>query len=222
MQFFTSDNFKQAWQLYWQRLPDAAWVTVYVTAIAVAVGMILGLFLVFARMSPSRLLARPAEAITSILRTIPAPPFLYLLYFGTIINFRPVEPSIIGAIAIGILLTPFMSEIYRSGIQSVRKGYIEAGQALGMSGALVRRRIILPIALRLLLPAIGAQIVVTLLNSSFVAVIGGKDLTGMSRNIIYSYFTSELWFVVALTYFVVSYPMSRAIAWLERRLAFNQ
>jgi polar amino acid transport system permease protein len=73
-----------------------------------------------------------------------------------------------------------------------------------------------------MLPAIGAQIVVTLLNSSFVAVIGGKDLTGMSRNIIYSYFTSELWFIVAATYFVVSYPMSRALSWLERRLAFQQ
>lgn len=222
MGFFTTDNFRQAWGLYFQRLPDAAWVTIYVTAIAVAVGMVLGLFLVFARMSSARWLARSAEGVTAVLRTIPAPPFLYLLYFGIIVNFGPVEPSVIGAIAIGILLTPFMSEIYRSGIQSVRRGYIEAGQAMGMSDGLVRRRIILPIAVRLLLPAIGAQIVVTLLNSSFVAIIGGKDLTGMSRNIIYSYFTSELWFVVALTYFVVSYPMSRGVNWLERRLAIQQ
>ena len=121
-----------------------------------------------------------------------------------IINVAPVEPSIIGAIAIGILLTPFMSEIYRSGIQSVRRGYAEAGEALGMSQMTVRRRIIMPIALRLMLPAIGAQVVATLLNSSFVAIIGGKDLTGMSRNIIYSYFTSELWLVVAFTYLAVS------------------
>lgn len=222
MHFFTTDNFREAWGYYWQRLPEAAWVTVYITIIAVAVGMILGLFLVFARTSSIRPLARTAEGITLVLRTIPAPPFLYLLYFGTIINIAPVEPSVIGAIAIGILLTPFMSEIYRSGIQSVRNGHIEAGQALGMSNVLVRRRIIMPIALRLMLPAIGAQIVVTLLNSSFVAIIGGKDITGMSRNLIYSYFTSELWFVVALTYFVVSYPISRAITWLEHRLAFNQ
>jgi polar amino acid transport system permease protein len=222
VQFFTTENFRQAWGLYWQRLPDAAWVTIYVTVIAVAVGMVLGLILVFARLSPSRWSARTAEMVTSVLRTIPAPPFLYLLYFGSIINIGPVEPSVVGAVAIGILLTPFMSEIYRSGIQSVRRGYLEAGSALGMSDGLVRRRIILPIALRLMLPAIGAQVVVTLLNSSFVAVIGGKDLTGMSRNIIYSYFTSELWFIVAATYFVVSYPMSRALTWLERRLAFQQ
>lgn len=222
MDFFATENFRQAWDLYLRRLPEAAWVTVYVTLIAVAVGMSLGFLLVQVRLSPSRPLVRVAETITAVLRTIPAPPFLYLLYFAMIINVGPVEPSIIGAIAIGILLTPFMSEIYRSGIQSVRRGYAEAGEALGMSEAMVRRRIVLPIALRLMLPAIGAQVVSTLLNSSFVAIIGGKDLTGMSRNIIYSYFTSELWLVVALTYLAVSYPMSRAVSWLERRLAFQQ
>jgi polar amino acid transport system permease protein len=165
---------------------------------------------------------RIAEGITAVLRTIPAPPFLLLVYFGWIASIGPVEPAVIGAIAIGVLLTPYMSEIYRSGIQSVRSGQVEAGFALGMSQGMVRRRIILPIAMRLLLPAIGTQIVVTLLNSSFVAIMGGKDLTGMSRNLIYSYFTSELWFVVAATYFIVAYPMSRAFAWLERRLSFQQ
>jgi ABC-type amino acid transport system permease subunit len=52
--------------------------------------------------------------------------------------------------------------------------------------------------------------------------MGGKDITGMSRNIIYALFANELYFVVALTYLVISYPMSRGLAWLERRLAFQQ
>lgn len=222
MGYFTSDNFKQALALYFERLPDAALVTFYVTLIAVVVGMVLGLLLVLARMSARRWLMRLAEGLTAILRTIPAPPFLLLVYFGWIATIGRVEPAVIGAVAIGILVTPYMSEIYRSGIQSVRNGHVEAGLALGMSHGLVRRRIVLPIALRLMLPAIGAQIIVTLLNSSFVAIMGGKDLTGMSRNLIYSYFTSELWFIVAATYFAVAYPMSRILAWLERRLSFQQ
>jgi polar amino acid transport system permease protein len=125
-------------------------------------------------------------------------------------------------VALGFLLTPYMSEIYRSGIQNVRRGQIDAGLAMGMSEGLVRRRIVLPIAVRLMLPAIGAQIIVTLLNSSFVAVMGGKDITGMSRNIIFAWFTSELYFVVALIYFALSYPLSRALAWAERHFAFQQ
>lgn len=184
-----------------------------------AIGMSLGLVLVLGRLSPAGWLSRTAQIITSVLRTIPVPPFLYLIYFSIISVMGPVEPSISGMISLGILLTPYMAEIYRSGIQSVRQGHIEAGRALGMTDNQVRQRIILPIALRLLLPAIGAQVVVTLLNSAFVSVMGGKDITGMSRNIIYAWFTSELYFVVAITYFIISYPMSRALAWLERRLA---
>ena len=221
MNFFNTENFRQAIALYIDRLPDAVLVTLYVTVGAVVIGMSLGLLLVAARLSTSRWLSRAAQAITSILRTIPVPPFLYLLYFG-VISIQTVEPSVVGMVALGILLTPYMSEIYRSGIQGVRQGQIEAAVALGMSEAQVRRRVVLPIALRLMLPAIGAQIIATLLNSSFVAIMGGKDITGMSRNIIYAWFTNELYFVVAFTYFAISYPMSRGLTWLERRLAFQQ
>lgn len=221
MNFFATENFRQALALYLDRLPEAALVTLYVTIGAVIIGMSLGLLLVAARLSPRPWLSRSGQAITSILRTIPVPPFLYLLYFG-VISIRAVEPSVCGMVALGILVTPYMSEIYRSGIQAVRQGQIEAAMALGMSEAQVRRRVVLPIALRLMLPAIGAQIVATLLNSSFVAIMGGKDITGMSRNIIYAWFTNELYFVVALTYFVISYPMSRGLAWLERRLVLQQ
>jgi His/Glu/Gln/Arg/opine family amino acid ABC transporter permease subunit len=220
--FFNSENFRQALALYLQRLPDAALVTLYVTAGAVAIGMALGLLLVLARLASAAWLARSAQATTLVLRAIPAPPFLYLVYFGVISTLGPMEPAICGMVALGVLLTPYMSEIYRSGIQSVRRGYIEAGLAMGMSDTRIRQRIILPIAIRLLLPAIGAQVVVTLLNSSFVSVMGGKDITGMSRNIIYSWFSSELYFIVAVTYFIISYPMSRAVSWLERRLSFQQ
>jgi polar amino acid transport system permease protein len=218
---FGTENFRRAYALYLERLPDAAVVTIYVTVGAVAIGMLLGLLLVLARLSQARWLAAPAQAATSVLRTIPVPPFLYLAYFSVISVIGPVEPAICGMAALGILLTPYMSEIYRSGIQSVREGYIEAGLALGMSRGLVRRRVILPIAIRLLLPAIGAQLVATLLNSSFVSVMGGKDITGMSRNIIYTWFSNELYLVVALTYFVIAYPMSRAMTWLERRLVMQ-
>lgn len=218
---FGSENFRRAFALYLDRLPEAAIVTLYVTAGAVAIGMLLGLALVLARLSRARWLSAAAQGVTSVLRTIPVPPFLYLVYFGVISAVGPLEPAVCGMVALGILLTPYMSEIYRSGIQSVRSGLIEAGLAMGMSRRLVWRRVVLPIAIRLLLPAIGAQVVVTLLNSSFVSVMGGKDITGMSRNIIYSWFSNELYVVVALTYLVIAYPMSRAVSWLERRLAMQ-
>lgn len=221
MGFFTTENFKQAFALYIERLAPALFVTSYVTIGAVLIGLSLGLVLALARLSSSVTLSRTTQIIISVLRTIPVPPFLYLVYFSIISTFFPIEPALAGTLALGILLTPYMAEVYRAGIQNVKQGQIEAARALGMPETLVRRRVILPLAIRLMLPAIGAQVVVTLLNSAFVAVMGGKDITGMSRNIIYAWFTSELYFVVALTYFIISYPLSRGLAWLERRLTLN-
>ncbi len=216
--FLTTENFRTALTLYLERLPAAFMVTLTVTLGAVLIGMVLGLMLALARLAPVPLVARAAQIAIAVLRTIPVPPFFLLVYFSIVSTIYTIEPAYAGMLALGILLTPFMAEIFRSGIQHVRSGQIEAGLALGMSEWLVRRRIVLPIALRLMLPAIGATIIVTLLNSAFVAVIGAKDITGMSRNIINAYFTSELYFVVALTYFMMAYPMSRILALLERRL----
>lgn len=95
---------------------------------------------------------------------------------------------------------------------------IEAGRALGMSRTLSYRRIILPIATRIMLPSIGQITVGALLSSAFVAIIGARDMTGMTRNIIFTYFSTELYLVLAVTYFIIAFPLSRALTALERRM----
>jgi His/Glu/Gln/Arg/opine family amino acid ABC transporter permease subunit len=216
--FFNNPNFVPAITLYFQRLPAAFLVTLTVTGGAVGIGMALGLLLALAYLSPSRWLSGPAQAIIYVFRATPVPPFLYLIYFGTLTLFYPIEPEYAGMIGLGILLAPPMAELFRSGIQSVRTGLIEAGRALGMSRTLSYRRIILPIATRTMLPAIGQLTVGALLSSAFVAIIGAKDMTGMSRNVIFTYFSSELYLVLAATYFVIAFPISRALTALERRM----
>ena len=122
-------------------------------------------------------------------------------------------------LALGVNLAFYMAELYRSGLQAVPKGSIEAGYALGMSSAVVNRRIVLPIAVRIMLPAIGQMAVGTLLNSSLVSVIGAREITTLSRDIIDLYFSTPLWWFVAATYFLLAFPLSRFFSWLERRLA---
>ena len=112
-----------------------------------------------------------------------------------------------------------MAELFRSGLRAVPRGMIEAGYALGMSSATVNRRIVVPIAVRVMLPAIGQMAVGTLLNSSLVSVIGGREITTLSRNIIDLYFSTPLWWIVAATYFLMAFPLSRFFSYLERRLA---
>jgi His/Glu/Gln/Arg/opine family amino acid ABC transporter permease subunit len=210
-------NFIPALTLYIHRLPAALLVTINITLAASAIGIFLGLLLALAALSHIKALSRISLLVITIFRSIPIPPFLYLAYFFILIYVYPIVPAQAGTLALGILLAPYMAELFRSGLQSVDKGQVEVGQALGMSASTVQRRIVIPQAIQIMLPAIGQLVVGTLLNSAFVAVLGGKDVTGMSRLIIDSTFTTELYIVVALTYFMIAYPLSRGLSYLERR-----
>jgi polar amino acid transport system permease protein len=209
-------NLAEAMTDYVHRLPEALLLTLIITAGAGVIGLSLGLLLAFGQSAGGKV-ARVSQTTVAVLRSVPVPPLMYLIYFAVLSTIYPIDPAHAGMIALGILLAPYMAEVFRSGIQSVQKGYIEAGMALGMSGNLVRRRIILPISTRIMLPLIGQLLVGTLLNSAFVAILGGIEITGMSRKIIYQLFTTEMWIVVAATYFVIAFPMSRAFSYLERR-----
>jgi len=210
-------NFIPAFTEYIQRLPAALLVTITITAAASAIGIILGLLLALAGLSHNKALSRSYLIVVTIFRSIPIPPFLYLTYFFILMYIFPIVPAQAGTVALGILLAPSMAELFRCGLQSVAKGQVEAGIALGMSTFTIQHRIVIPQAIRIMLPAIGQLIVGTLLNSAFVAVLGGKDVTGMSRLIIDASFASELYFVVALTYFIIAFPLSRVLSYLDRR-----
>jgi polar amino acid transport system permease protein len=214
---FNNPNFHEAITLYLQRLPHAALTSILITVGAIAIGIVCGVLLALAQVSSARPLATAARLIVAVGRCIPVPPFLYLIYFSFLALVFPIDATQAGMLALGLLLAPYMAELFRSGIQSVSRGQIEAGLSMGMSTGLVNRRIILPQALKIMLPAIGTMAIGTLLNSAFAAVIGARDITGMARNIVNSLFTFELYFIVAGTYFLIAYPASRALAAAERR-----
>lgn len=215
---FDINLLREALSFFIQRFPEALFTTIYVTLGASAIGMILGLLLALLRASSNNLTSKLAISIINIVRVIPIPPFLYLVYFGTLILFFPISPELAGMFALGFLLSPVMAELYRSGIQSVNKGYIEVSEALGMSTNLIRRRVVFPIALRIMLPAIGQKIVGTLLDSAFVSVLGGRDITGVGRKVVNTLFATQLYFVIAGIYFAIAFPLSRILSSAERKL----
>ena len=211
-------NAGQALDLYIHRLPPALLLTLAVTVAAVAMGLVIGLLLAFMRVSSIQPVAETARWIIIVGRATPLPPVLLLTYFAILSFGLKIEPWMSGAIGLGLNLGPYMAELFRSGIEAVPKGVIEAAEALGLSGLLVRRRVVIPIALRIMLPAIGQLTVGTLLNSAFVSQVATRDITGMSRNIINDLASPELWFVVAFTYFAIAFPLSRGLSFLERRM----
>ncbi len=203
-------------QLYLDKLPGALLVTIEVTIGSVLIGVVLGLLLAMLRLAPSPLAARVAQWIVVVGRSLPIPPVLLLVYFA-LLSVVPTAPEEAGLLALGLLLAPYVAELFRSGIQTVPSGLVEAAQALGMSMWTVRRRVVLPIALRIMLPALGQLAIANMLNTAFISQIGARDITGIGRNIINAYFATWLWFLIAATYFLLAWPLSRVFAWYERR-----
>ena len=205
-------------EIFLEKLPGGLLVTIEVTIGSVLIGLVLGMALALLRLAPSPLGARVVQWVIVVIRSLPIPPVLLLVYFA-LLSVAPIAPEEAGLFALGLLLAPYVAELFRSGIEAVPPGLVEAAQALGMSGWTVRRRVVLPIALRVMLPALGQLAIASMLNSAFISQIGARDITGVGRNVINTYFATWLWFLIAATYFALAWPLSRLFAWYERRNA---
>jgi His/Glu/Gln/Arg/opine family amino acid ABC transporter permease subunit len=206
-------------RLYQQRILEGVANTVLITIGALVVGFALGLLLAIARASSRTGIATPARLVIDFGRALPLLPLLYALYFGILHAGVPTTPETTGMLAIGMPLACYVAEIMRAGLAAVPPGAKDAADAMGMTPWRVRWRVTLPIATIVMLPAIGQRVVGTLLDSSVVSVIGAREITGVSRNIIDTYFATGLWWIVAVTYLLIAFPLSRLFGYLERRLS---
>jgi polar amino acid transport system permease protein len=117
----------------------------------------------------------------------------------------------------------YMSEIYRAGIQSIPKGQMEAARSLGMTRFQAMRHIILPQAIRVVLPPVGNEFIALLKDSSLVSVVAVTDLTRRGREYMSTHFNPiETWTMVALIYLVMTLLSARGVAWIEKRNKFER
>ena len=213
MEFFESAPF----QFYLGRLPIGLQGTLLVAAGAILLGVAIGLLLATLSLVRHGPTAWVAQALVAVGRSIPIFPLLLVIYFGSLAFGVRASPLLVGVLAIGFHIGPYLAESFRAGIQAVPPRLVEAGYGLGMSPGMVRRRVVLPLAARILIPTLGQYTVASVLSTAAVSTIGGAEITNMTRNIIDIYFSIELWLVVALTYFLIAFPMSRLFSLLERR-----
>lgn len=183
--------------------------------IAILLGLILALMKVYSRF-PFNFFA---NSYIEFFRGTPLLIQLYILYYGLPnlgISLSPVSAAILG---LGMNYASYEAEIYRAGITAIPKGQIEAGLSLGMSNLLVIRRIVLPQAIKIALPAITNDFIALFKDSSLVSIIAMVELT-KSYTILAAttlkYF--ELGLIVAFLYFSMSYPLSILSKKLEERL----
>jgi polar amino acid transport system permease protein len=117
----------------------------------------------------------------------------------------------------------YMSEIYRAGIQSIPKGQTEAARSLGMTHFQSMRHVILPQAIRVILPPVGNEFIALLKDSSLVSVVAVADLTRRGREFMAVHFNPiEVWTIVALLYLVMTLFSARGVAWIEKKTHFER
>ena len=196
-------------------------LTVGLSVTAILVSVLLGLSLALAALSQSVALRRVARVYVEVFRAIPLLVLLLWVYYGL-----PVVSGLqFGAFAAGVMSlalsdAAFEAEIFRAGIQSVPKGHHEAAQALGLAPLQIFRFVILPQALRVILPALGNQFVYVLKMSSLVSVIGLQELTRRPNELnVTEYRPLEIYSVLVLEYLLLILVTSWLVRRLERRMA---
>jgi len=193
--------------------------TLLVSTLAMCVAIPLGLALALARLYAPRAIGRVAEAYVEVYRGTPVLLQLYVLYYGlaSVLRIDAVTAAVLG---LGMNYAAYEAETYRGGIQAVPKGQMEAAAALGMSGSLAIRRVLLPQAFRIALPNVTNDYIALLKDSALVSVVTVVELTKQMQ---ITAVDTRSWFfpglLCAAFYFAMSYPLSRLARRLEARFA---
>jgi glutamate/aspartate transport system permease protein len=194
-------------------------LTLQLTILAVAGGLLLGIVLATLRLSPIKPLTWMVEGYVNFLRSMPL--ILVIFWFYTLapkLIGRPVSSFYSVLIAFVMFEAAYYSEIIRAGISSVRRGQISAAMALGLTNLQAMRYVILPQALRNMVPVLLTQSIVMLQDTSLVYVVGLRDFL-TSADIVASRDNrpTELYMFVALVFLVICFSASRLANRLRRR-----
>jgi glutamate/aspartate transport system permease protein len=204
--------------------------TVTLTLMAMTGGIVFGTLLAMMRLASRRPLAAAAGAYVDLMRSVPLVLVIFWFFFlvpyvgAWVIGAR--EPIRVGAfwssvITFTMFEAAYYCEIMRAGIQSVPRGQVWAGYALGLGYAQTMARIVLPQAFRNMLPVLLTQTIILFQDTSLVYVISATDFLGAAAKVANrDYRLVEMYTFVAVVYFAVSYGLSLLVRRLQRRLAF--
>jgi polar amino acid transport system permease protein len=226
-----------------QFLSDGILVTLKITLTSFVTVLIVGLFGGLGRLSRNWFIKGLASLYVEVVRGIPLLVQLLFIWFalpqvldtagGWLVNIWPaasqwlidlkLQPFSAAVLGITICYGAYMSEIYRAGIQSIHHGQMEAARSLGMSYVQAMRFVVLPQAIRVILPPVGNEFVTLLKDSSLVSVLAVSDLTRRGREYMARTFMSfETWMMVALIYLVLTLTFTRIATAIERKMSIER
>ncbi len=242
----------ETYQVIFDRVREGFGTTIYVTLVAYALALVLGLVIGLARVSSNRLIYHLATFYVEIMRGVPMLVLLYYIAFvvgpGLVSGINAVGQTMLAnnllpglarpmanmavrdldftaraVMALTLGYAAFLSEIFRAGIESIERGQMEAARSLGMTYWQAMRYVILPQAIQRVLPPLGNDFVAMLKDSSLVSVLGVRDITMLGK--VYSTSTFrffETYNVVAFLYLSMTIVLSLGVRYIERRMAVER
>ena len=197
--------------------------TIYISIVSIIISIILGLLVAIPSLAKSKFLSYLNIGYVEIVRAIPLLVLILWIYYGLpIMTGISFSPFVSGIIALSISESAFQAEIFRAGINSIKKSQWEAGSSLGLSFFRKLRLVILPQAIKNILPAIGNQFVYVLKMSSLVSIIGIADLTRKANELVTTtYRPLEIYTFLILEYLILILVVSYFVRKLENKLEYK-
>ncbi len=197
--------------------------TLLISFLSLIIGSTLGALLSLLKLSKVKPLRFISTVYIEIVRGTPIMVQIALVYFGSyVILGTNMDGFLAALIAVSLNSAAYVAEIIRSGIQSIDKGQTEASRSLGLSNSQTMRYIIMPQAIRNILPALGNEFVTLIKETSVASTIGVADLMYASKIVQSSSFQPfNPLIIVAIIYFIFTFSLSQLVGLLERRLVHN-
>ena len=232
--FFTSCSSNWGWYVINPTLPggyinvkfllSGLWYTIVLSITAISISIVLGLIVALPGISSNKTFKGFNRFYVEIVRSVPILVLILWVYYGLpqIMNIS-IGVFWAGVIALSLSDSAFMAEIFRAGIQSISRGQCEAAHSISLNYRDTMRFIILPQAIKRILPALGNQLVYMLKMSSLVSIIGMQELTRKANELVVTeYRPLEIYSFLVLEYLILILIVSAGVRWLERKMQSDE
>ena len=199
-------------------VPDGILITFQITFLSIILSLIVGLFTGLGRLSKNRAINLIASVYVEVIRGIPLLVQLFYIYYALGTFFR-IHPFTAAVTAMTVCYGAYMGEVFRAGIQSIDKGQTEAARSLGFSKSQTMFYVIIPQAMRTILPPVGNEFIALLKDTSLVSILAVSDLLRRGREFAtqtFAYF--ETYTMVALLYLMITLILSKIVSIMEDRV----
>ncbi len=217
MEFF--QPYGEYWSYWWPQLVPAIRNTLALTALSYLLAVVLGIILALGRLSKIQAVRAFCRGYIEFVRGIPALALLFLIYFGLVPLGIVVDSFTAAVVGLGLNQCAYMAEVFRGGIEALHKGQQEAALSVGMTPYKTYRYIIMPQAIRVVLPPLLNMLIILLKDTSICSLISTPELMLRAKDLAsMSFLPMHLYLLVGVIYFMMAWPLSMVTRRVEVRM----